>query len=77
MPDRSDTRLLRAYVERRDDEAFGQIVDRYAGLVYSAAVRQLRSNDLAADVSQVVFSDLARKARILVTRMAENDSLCG
>jgi RNA polymerase sigma factor (sigma-70 family) len=42
--------------------AFGEIVRRHLDLVYSAALRQVRSPQLAEEIAQSVFSDLARHA---------------
>jgi hypothetical protein len=35
-----DWQLLRDYATRNSEEAFRALVDRYAGLVYHAALRQ-------------------------------------
>ena len=58
----SDSELLRDYVRHKSETAFGELVRRYAALVYSAAFRQTGSPEKARDVAQVVFADLARKA---------------
>ena len=65
MIDISDMQLLRAYAENGDEAAFREIVDRHADLVYSAALRQVLSEDLARDAAQTVFTALARKASLL------------
>jgi len=77
MQAQSDAQLLRDYAENRHDTAFREIVDRHADLVYSAALRQVTSPDLARDVAQSVFTDLARKAGVLTQKLAENSSLVG
>ena len=51
MPDPSDAQLLRAYVESGQDTTFREIVTRHADLVYSAALRQVNSPDLARDLA--------------------------
>lgn len=64
-----DSELLRRYVKERSEAAFAELVQRKAGLVYSAALRQVGGDMLLAqDVSQSVFIDLARKARELTGR---------
>ena len=61
----SDAVLLRRYVETDSNEAFEALISRHSGLVYSAALRQLRNPELAEDVAQSVFIDLAQKAKRL------------
>src|SRR5436190_7927526 len=58
----SDADLLRDYAQNSSEAAFGEIVRRYSDFVYSAVLRQVENQEAARDVSQTVFSDLARKA---------------
>lgn len=57
----SETELLKAFTECRSEEAFADLVRRYAGLVYSTAKRRLANAALAEDITQLVFIRLARK----------------
>ncbi len=59
-------RLLEEYVRTGSETAFGELAARYVGLVYSAALRLVEGDrHRAEDVAQMVFVDLARKARRL------------
>jgi RNA polymerase sigma factor (sigma-70 family) len=61
-----DAALLRRYAENRDEPAFAELVRRHLNLVYSAALRRLGGDThRAADVSQHVFTALARDAQKL------------
>lgn len=58
-----DTTLLRRYAQDRAEGDFAELVRRHLNLVYSAALRQVNGDvHLAQDVTQLVFTDLARKA---------------
>lgn len=59
----SDHDLLRDYARDAAESAFAELVRRYLNLVYSSARRQTRSPELAQDVAQSVFIDLARSAQ--------------
>jgi RNA polymerase sigma factor (sigma-70 family) len=65
----TDQELLRRYATQGAEEAFAELVQRHLDLVYSAALRQLNGDaHLARDAAQLVFVDLARKARSLADR---------
>ncbi len=69
-----DAQLLRRYALEGEEAAFAELVRRHVNFVYSAALRQLNGDaHLAADATQLVFSDLARKASAL----AEHRVLAG
>jgi RNA polymerase sigma factor (sigma-70 family) len=61
----SDLELLRQYAQDGVESAFAQIVQRHINLVYSAALRQVHSPQLAEEVAQSAFADLARNANHL------------
>lgn len=64
-----DPTLLRRYAENRSERDFAELVRRHLNLVYSAALRQVNGDThLAQDVTQLVFTDLARKAAALAGR---------
>jgi len=56
----SDLELLQRFVRDNSQDAFGEIVRRHLNLVYSAALRQVCSPQLAEEIAQSVFADLAR-----------------
>src|SRR6266704_753753 len=59
----SDQALLDEYVRSGSGEAFGGLVERYAGLVRAGARRQCHGDEHLADaVTQAVFIVLARRA---------------
>ena len=63
---RDDQQLLKGYADNGSEDAFSDLVARYVNLVHSAALRRTGGDlELAKDVAQLVFTDLARKARSL------------
>jgi RNA polymerase sigma factor (sigma-70 family) len=58
----NDLDLLRQFARHRSQDAFTTLVNRHVNLVFSAALRQVRSPQLAEEVAQAVFADLARQA---------------
>src|SRR5690242_4361368 len=58
----SDLELLHQYARKHSEEAFATLLQRHLDLVYSAALRQVRSPQLAEEVAQSVFTDLAQQA---------------
>ncbi len=63
-----DTALIRRYGQEGDEAAFTELVGRHVHLVWGVARRITGDAELARDVSQTVFSDLARKAAALPER---------
>jgi len=65
-----DAQLLGRYLEDCSEKAFTELVSRHVDLVYFAALRRVGGDrHLAADVTQRVFADLARKAPSLKNRV--------
>ena len=60
----SDGELLQEYVRPgpESETAFRGLVDRYAGLVFSIALRRVGNRQTAEEIAQNVFAALARKA---------------
>jgi RNA polymerase sigma factor (sigma-70 family) len=70
----NDIELLRRYIFERSEAAFADLVRQHIAVVYSAALRQTNGDaSLAEDVTQVVFTELARKA----ARLTRHTSLGG
>ncbi|MBI2515718.1 MAG: sigma-70 family RNA polymerase sigma factor [Opitutae bacterium] len=58
----TDAELLSRYTRLRDQHAFAELVERHLSLVYGAALRRMSGRpDLAEEIAQRVFADLARK----------------
>ena len=58
----TDLELLRRFTRDQDQDAFTRLVQRHLDLVHTAAFRQVRSPQLAEEVAQTVFTDLASQA---------------
>src|SRR5688572_7513859 len=59
----SDSELLQDYARRGEEKALAALVERHLDLVYSVARRHVSSSQIAEDVAQLVFVELARNAR--------------
>jgi RNA polymerase sigma factor (sigma-70 family) len=57
-----DLELLRKYAQEHSEEAFAELVDRHLDFVYSVAFRRVRCRQMAEEVVQSVFTDLAQNA---------------
>jgi len=62
MMTKADQYLLGEFIRDESQDAFTALVQRHLGLVYCAALRQVHSPQLAEEVAQSVFTDLARNA---------------
>jgi RNA polymerase sigma factor (sigma-70 family) len=60
-----DSQLLREYAERGSENAFRELVERHARMVYGVAWRVLHDHGAAEEATQATFILLARKARRL------------
>jgi RNA polymerase sigma factor (sigma-70 family) len=58
----SDLDLIGEFIRDQSQDAFTALVQRHLGLVYCAALRQVGSSQLAEEVAQSVFIDLAQNA---------------
>ncbi len=64
----ADNQLLESYAHRGSESAFRELVERHINLVHSAAMRESGGNaSLAEDITQAVFTELARRAPKLVS----------
>ncbi len=64
----TDLQLLQRYAQNDSQGSFATLIGRHLNLVFSAALRQVRSPHLAEEVAQSVFTDLARSANKLNLR---------
>lgn len=60
-----DHELLRRYAREGSEEAFAELTRRRLDLAWAAAMRITGNADMAREVAQRVFCDLARKARFI------------
>ncbi len=69
-----DAQLLSQYAADRSEAAFAELTRRHVDLVYSAALRLMgRDVPAAQDVTQQVFTEVARQAK----RLARHPALVG
>ncbi|MCI0744719.1 MAG: sigma-70 family RNA polymerase sigma factor, partial [Verrucomicrobia subdivision 3 bacterium] len=78
MDNLTDAGLLRQYAEGGSETAFRELVDRHVNLVHSAAMRIVNGDlQMARDIAQAVFTDLARKAGALCDLPQKQETLSG
>ncbi|MEI9866510.1 MAG: sigma-70 family RNA polymerase sigma factor [Limisphaerales bacterium] len=70
----SDLDLLGQFAREKSQDAFTTLVNRHVNLVYSAALRQVRLPQLAEEIAQSVFADLARVAATPSSPLSGNDT---
>jgi RNA polymerase sigma factor (sigma-70 family) len=67
----TDNQLLAEYANKGSEEAFRELVQRHINMVHAAALRETRGNAaLAEDITQEVFTELARRAKKLSSHPA-------
>ena len=72
-----DSELIRRYAADRTEAAFAELVRRHLAPVYAFALRRVGGDaHLAEDVTQIVFTTLARKASSLTDRQTLGGWLC-
>ena len=70
----TDKQLLASYAQQGSEKAFRELVERHINMVHSAALRESRGDvSQAEDITQAVFTELARRA----TRLNEHPALAG
>ena len=57
-----DQKLLSEFVRSRSEQAFSALVEKYAPMVFNAAFRKTGDRPTAEEITQNVFTILARKA---------------
>jgi RNA polymerase sigma factor (sigma-70 family) len=66
-----DAELLHRYADHHDHAAFAELVQRHIDFVYAIALRQCHGNAARAqDATQLVFTDLARRAKVVARHPA-------
>ena len=70
LTQKSDGELLRLYYESRSEQAFAELMRRYARLVYTACLRETCDAALAEDAAQGVFLLLSQKAASMQRRQS-------
>lgn len=65
---RTDGELLSAYVDKHDSLAFKELHERYAGLIFTLAMRFLKNHQDAEDAAAACFVVLLKKAATLRNR---------
>ena len=70
----TDNQLLESYARHRSEPAFRELVERHINLVHSAGLRESQGDAAQAeDITQAVFTELARQA----AKLARHPALAG
>ena len=76
MPSPSDTQLLQAFIDHRDESAVEMLIWRHGTMILNLCRRVLQDEHHAEDAFQATFLVLVRKARSIGKRQSVGSWLC-